>query len=324
MNIKMNIKKKLISVYDTIYTSDLIINAIYRHKHKAHRLNILTSEETIDHILRTDCSVARFGEGEFELILRSDMDLGFQKRNPILSEKLKKTLANKNDGLLLCAPYALNQIGGRTKHSRNFWFYWGNNRDQHHRIVTLIRQLHPDGYCFGDTQITRPYIAYKTPAHAVRIFPKLKQLWQDKDVLFVEGEKTRLGVGNDLFDNARSIKRVLCPATDAFDHYGEIVETVKSVWNGELILLALGPTATVLAADFADMGMQAIDLGHVDIEYEWFLSGAKGHDQVLGKFTNEAAAGHEVDACTDKGYLRQIVCGWDAKPLYYNTKNQND
>lgn len=116
-----------------------------------------------------------------------------------------------------------------------------------------------------------------------------------------------MGVGNDLFDNARSVKRVLCPATNAFDRYDEIVEAVKDVWNGELILLALGPTATVLAADLADMGMRAMDLGHVDIEYEWFLSGAKGHDQVSGKFTNEAAAGHEVDICTDESYLRQIV-----------------
>lgn len=306
----MSIKEKLIAVYESIYASDPVMNAIYRHRNRNYRLNILTSEETIDHILKTDCSVARFGEGEFELVLHSDMDLGFQKRNPMLAEKLKKTLANTNKRLLLCVPYALNHIGGRTEHSRRFWFYWGNNRDQHHRIVELIRTLHPTGeggYCFGDTQITRPYIAYKTPAHAARIFPKLKQLWQDKDILFVEGEKTRLGVGNDLFDNARSVKRVLCPATNAFDRYDEIVEAVKDVWNGELILLALGPTATVLAADLADMGMRAMDLGHVDIEYEWFLSGAKGHDQVSGKFTNEAAAGHEVDICTDESYLRQIV-----------------
>lgn len=303
-----SLKRRLVSVYEGVYTSDFILNAVYHYRNRAYRLSIMNADKTIEYILKTGCSVARFGEGEFELVLHSDMDLGFQKRNPMLAEKLKKTLANKNERLLLCVPHALNHIGGRTKHSRRFWFYWGNNHDQHHRIVGLIRTLHSGGgYCFGDTQITRPYIAYKTPAHAARIFPKLKQLWQDKDILFVEGEKTRLGVGNDLFDNARSIKRVLCPATNAFDRYDEIVETVKGMWNGELILLALGPTATVLAADFADMGMRAIDLGHVDIEYEWFLRGAKGHEQIPGKFTNEAAAGHEVSTCTDEGYLRQIV-----------------
>lgn len=304
----MNIKQKLIAVYEEIYASDLVMNAMYRHQNRNHRLDILTSEETIEHILQNNCSVARFGEGEFELMLHSDMDLGFQKRNPALAEKLKKTLANQNKQLQLCIPYALNDIGGRTGHSRKFWFYWGNHRDQHHRIVTMIRQFHPEGYCFGDTQITRPYIAYATRDHGARIFPMLKKLWEGRDILFVEGEKTRLGVGNDLFNNARSIKRVLCPATNAFDRYEEILESVKSVWNGELILLALGPTATVLAADLTDLGMQALDLGHVDIEYEWFRTGAKSHDQVAGKFTNEAAAGHEVAVCEDESYLGQILC----------------
>lgn len=303
----MSIKEKLIAVYETIYASDFVMNTIYRRQHRNHRLNILSSEETIAHILRTNCSIARFGDGEFEMVLQPDRDLGFQGRNSTLSEKMKHVLGNKNSDLLICVPYTLNDLHGRTKHSRMFWFFWGKRNDQHHRIVELIRQCQPDGYVYGDSQITRPYVAYATRDHGARIFPMLRKLWEGQDILFVEGEKTRLGVGNDLFDNARSIKRVLCPATNAFDRYDEILEAVKSVWNGELILLALGPTATVLAADLADLGMRALDLGHVDIEYEWFRTGAKGHDQVAGKFTNEAAAGHEVDACEDEDYLGQIV-----------------
>lgn len=302
-----SIKNKLIAIYEKIYASDRVMNAVYRRNNKDYQLNIMTSEETIEYILKSNCSIARFGEGEFELILEPDLDLGFQTHDAKLAERLKGVLGNQNPNLLICIPYALNDIGGRTEHSRKFWFHWGKNRDQHHRIVSLIRQFHPTGYRFGDTQITRPYIAYATAAHGARIFPMLRKLWDNMDILFVEGEKTRLGVGNDLFDNARSIKRVLCPATNAFDHYEDILDTVKSVWNGELILLALGPTATVLAADLADLGMRALDLGHVDIEYEWFRSGAKGHDQVAGKFTNEAAAGHEVAVCEDESYLGQIV-----------------
>ena len=111
-----------------------------------------------------------------------------------------------------------------------------------------------------------------------------------------------------LFVNAASIKRILCPATNAFDRIDDIVGAVKEVWNGELILLALGPTATVLAAEFSALGMQALDVGHVDIEYEWFLRGAKGHDQIDGKFTNEASGGNIVAECDDTEYHQQIVC----------------
>lgn len=304
----MNIKQKLIALYEEIYMSDFVLNAIYRHQNRAYRLEILSSEETIGHILKTNCSVARFGDGEFEMLLQPERDLGFQTRNGKLSARMKQVLESGNPNLLICLPYTLNNLRGRTKHSRMFWYLWGKRDDQHHKIVQLIRQCQPNGYVYGDSQITRPYVAYEKTAHSARIFPMLQKLWEGKDVLFCEGEKTRLGVGNDLFNNARSIKRVLCPATNAFDHYDEILDTVKNVWNGELILLALGPTATVLAAGLADIGIQALDIGHLDIEYEWFRSGAKGHDQVTGKFTNEAIAGHEVNACKDESYLRQIVC----------------
>lgn len=304
----MSMKEKLIAVYERIYASDLVMNAIYRHQNRKYRLDILSSEETIDYILQTNCSVARFGDGEFEMVLQPDRDLGFQGRNSTLSEKMKSVLGNQNPNLLICVPFTLNDLHGRTKHSRMFWFSWGKRNDQHHRIVELIRQCQPDGYVYGDSQITRPYIAYRTAEHAVGIFSAMKKIWDGQDILFVEGEKTRLGVGNDLFDNARSVKRVLCPATNAFDRYDEILDAVKSVWNGELILLALGPTATVLAADLADSGIRAMDLGHVDIEYEWFRTGAKGHDQVAGKFTNEAENGNQVADCADENYQQQIIC----------------
>lgn len=302
-----SLKSHLITCWEKFYVSDLGLSTIYQWKNRKEHLHILTTEKTIKYILKHNCSVARFGEGEFELMLYSDLDLGFQKRDPELANRLKYVLASNDPNLLICIPYALNNINGRTKHSKMFWLNWGRTNDQHSRIVLLIRKLHPEGYCFGDTQITRPYIAYKTPKHGARVFPMLKELWNEQDVLIVEGEKTRLGVGNDLFDNAKSVKRVLCPATNAFDRYDEIIKAVTEVWNGELILLALGPTATVLAADFASRGIRAIDLGHLDIEYEWFLSGAKGHDQIKGKFTNEASGGNVVAECDDIEYQRQII-----------------
>lgn len=301
------IKKKIITVYEKIYASDFIMNFIYHWKNRGYHLNIMTSEETIAYILKSKCSIARFGEGEFEMILEPDSNLGFQSHDAKLAGRLKDVLGNKNPSLLICIPYALNDIGGRTEHSRSFWFHWGEKRNQHHRIVSLIRQLHPNGYCFGDTQITRPYIAYKTPKHGAKIFSELRQLWEGKDILFVEGEKSRLGIGNDLFSNAKSVKRILCPATNAFDCYDAIVKAVIEVWNGEIVLLALGPTATVLAADFASCGIQALDLGHVDIEYEWFLHGAKDHEKVEGKFTNESLNGQQVSECEDPEYIKSIV-----------------
>jgi glycosyltransferase family protein len=123
--------------------------------------------------------------------------------------------------------------------------------------------------------ITRFYIDFKDKSKVPAYIKKLKLIWDKKDILIIEGEKSRLGVGNDLFNNAKSIKRILCPAVNAFN---------QSI----LILLAIGPTSTILAYDLYKLGYQAIDVGHIDIEYEWFLRKAKKRTQIYNKFVNEA------------------------------------
>ena len=46
------------------------------------------------------------------------------------------------------------------------------------------------------------------------------------------------------------------------------------------MLIALGPTATILAYDLAEKGVQALDVGHIDIEYEWFLRKDRTHKKI--------------------------------------------
>lgn len=53
-------------------------------------------------------------------------------------------------------------------------------------------------------------------------------------------------------------------------------------------LIALVLTATVLASDFAAQGIRAMDIAHLNIEYECFFQRTKDHIAIKGKFTNEA------------------------------------
>ena len=117
---------------------------------------------------------------------------------------------------------------------------------------------------------------------------KFKQIWHKKEVLIIEGEKSRLGIGNDLFNNTKSIKRILCPAINAFNAYDKIITQAKKINKSILILLALGPTSTVLSYNLYKSGYQVIDIGHIDIEYEWFLRKATKRIQIDNKYVNEA------------------------------------
>lgn len=50
-----------------------------------------------------------------------------------------------------------------------------------------------------------------------------------------------------------------------------------------------------------------MDMGHVDIQYEWYLSEDNHSHIVSGKYTNEATGGHIVAECRDQTYLSQII-----------------
>ena len=137
-------------------------------------------------------------------------------------------------------------------------------------------------------------------------FQFIKNIWKDKDIVIIEGEESRLGIGNDLFNNASSIERILAPKRDAFDKYSKILNEAKKLDKNKLILLALGPTATVLAYDLSKLGYQAIDIGHIDIEYEWFLQGAKEKVAIENKYVGEAKGGRDIKSIDNKEYLQQI------------------
>ena len=88
-----------------------------------------------------------------------------------------------------------------------------------------------------------------------------------------------------------------------------IPKTIHYCWFGrnELVILVLGPTATILASKLSANGIQALDLGHIDVEYEWFLSRAKQKQLIPGKFLNEVVGGENPCDCLDERYLEQII-----------------
>ena len=272
-------------------------------------IHTLDSEETIHYIIKNQCSVARFGDGEMGIIL-SDTDIKFQKSSNNLKDALSEVLFSQHPNLLVCLPPFFSQHSNIniSRKAQRYWDFWAY--DHLKNLYNLLSQKNVSGQKkWGDTLISRPYIDWKNKKeHADKTFSLLKKIWNNKNILILEGDQTRMGVGNDLFSNAKSIRRILAPATNAFDKRQEIINTVQKHYTGELILMALGPTATVLALDFAKCGIQAIDIGHVDIEYCWYLQNVSSKKIIEGKYTNEVRSGNlDIPPCTDEKYLSEIV-----------------
>ena len=261
--------------------------------------SILDIDETIEYIINNKCSVSRYGDGELKLMKGNS--IFFQEKNEELSNRLKEIVSKKSNKHIICLPDIFDKLDIYADEPYSYWkLHIAKTRTTWYKILDRNKQYY-------NAFISRCYYMYKDKSKSEEWFEKLKLIWKDRDIVIVEGEKSRLGVGNDLFENANSIQRILCPAKNAYSKYNEILKEINKVDKNKLILLAIGPTATVLAYDLSKEGYQAIDIGHIDIEYEWFLMGATKKVKVENKFTGEAVGGSIVGKCEDVDYNNQII-----------------
>lgn len=255
-------------------------------------------EETIRTIRDGHCSIARFGDGEIKLV--AGKDISFQKATPLAVRKLRETLHSDADGLMIAVA---DIFGDRSRYTDKANRYWKKHLTRYRRVwYKYLRK----GKQYYNASVTRQYIALRNPEESDNIFRMFKQIWADKDVVFIEGEKSRLGVGNDLFDGAKSVRRILGPSTQAFSRYEDLLDAACKLDKDVLFLLALGPCATALAHDLHLRGYQAVDVGHIDVEYEWMKMGAKTKTPLKNKMVFEAG-GSEIEDVSDAQYDAQII-----------------
>ena len=266
---------------------------------------VMSDIETIDYIVKNKVSISRFGDGEIKLMTGSD--LHFQSFDKELANKLRAVKNTEN--CLVCIPNIFSKE------------YFSKKLIKHDEYVFWVKELIKYEYVYrklygkmtplGDAFISRFYMRYndKSKEKNTKYIKSLKRLWQDRNIVFVEGENSRLGYNNDLFDNAKSIKRILCPSKNACFVYDKIIELVKKHCKKDnLIILALGPSATAMAFELSNLGYQALDLGHVDIEYEWFLLNAQEKVPITNKHVDECNSfGETKENLLKKEFKNQII-----------------
>lgn len=268
---------------------------------------VLSDEDTVKYVIDHHASMARFGDGELNAIFGAS--LNFQKSDAFLGEKLSQVFNTHEERLLLCIPDVFENLERYNRIEQNFWHaYFYFNRSKWYKFLKK-------NCTYGNTFVSRFYSMEYNKELAESRIPMLKRLWDNRNVVFIEGKDTKMGVGNDLFNNALTVKRIICPSKDAFSKYNAIMDAALQQPQDVLFVLALGPTATVLAADLYHAGYQALDLGHMDIEYEWYRMGATQKVPIQGKFTNEAVltgnAKKEVEGEGNldyQDYEKQIIC----------------
>lgn len=252
---------------------------------------IMSIEDAIEDIVTNHKSIARFGDGEFG-IMCGVQRWRFQKNDEVLANRLKEVLHSKRGDVLIGLIDFYGDFGSWTDSAANGarLYLTPEVRKQHYALLERDR-------LYANTSISRNE-SWEQVRNQIRI-------WEGRDCVFIEGYQTRMGVGNDLFDNAKSIVRILCLAESAFDQYEEIYNEAIKQPKDRLMLIALGPTASVLAYDLATLGYQAVDIGHADISYEWLIKGKRA--RIPNKYTNEEPGGFIVEEIHDTEYEAQVI-----------------
>lgn len=260
------------------------------------KAEVMSLEETLDRVIAGKLSVARLGDGEYRLIAQKNLWL--QKANPLLRERLIGVLSANDSRLLVCITdntIRLSQPFQNISFSVRCFA----------QTFPIIKGYLVPGYRYGNAFMTRFYLQERDRSRAPILFQKCKEIWAGRDVVIIEGEYTRFGVGNDLLKEAHSVRRILCPSKNAFESYREILEAAKEFESEVLFLIALGATATVLAFDLCQVGYQAIDIGHLDLEYEWYLRKVKERVALEGK--QSEVFGVAIQDIQDDAYSREII-----------------
>lgn len=263
------------------------------------QINVCAIAWSIDYIKQHQASVVRFGDGEIDLIM--GRSIPYQSYDKDLALELLEILETPSSPkLMVCLPDVFEHLERYNSNAQHFW-------ENHFEQFADFYKEHCHSSWYGSTFLSRPYIDWVDKSQAQANIEKLRSLWQDKDLLIVEGEASRSGVGNDLFDNSKSIKRIIGPSKNAYQDLDWIYDKVMEHSANRLVLVMLGPTAKVLVKRLADSGIQAIDLGHIDSEYEWYQMKATHKVKLAHKHTAEFNYDEDIAFDEDTNYLSQIV-----------------
>lgn len=284
------------------FTKKLFVDSLMKlSSNEDNELNIkvLGILDTLNYVMAHNSSVARFGDGEMDII--TGHSIPYQDYDENLANELKNIISSEsNESLVVCLSDVFEGLDRYNQSAVDFWKQHLNNNYVHYKSLCKAPW-------YGSTFISRPYMDLIDKSLSKMYFKNIKNLWDKRDILIVEGVNSRSGVGNDLFDNANSVERIICPSKNAYSKIDEIELLIEKHAENKLVLLILGPTAKVLAKRLSIKKIQAIDMGHIDSEYEWFKMKATTKVKLDHKHTAEHNFDENITFIEDDTYNSQIV-----------------
>lgn len=213
---------------------------------------VLTETQTLTHALDGK-NLARFGNGEIQLILGNDCSS--QKYEPELGKRLSEILIRPHPRCLPCIPNIYPK-GPKDDYWRKY-------------MSPRFTRIYNSNRTYGSSFISRPD---SSPSKFTGdTFALIERLWLNRDVVLVAGSDHSLVEAD--FGNALSFDHIKVPDRDAWAAREDVLSSFSDQDDRTLVILCCGALATVLADDLAAFGIHGIDLGHIGMFLHKFYAG---------------------------------------------------
>lgn len=220
----------------------------------------LSFVDTMKRISEEKVSFARFGDGEFRMMLRPEYKLRFQSPSPELANELRDvfTMSGYDPSSLM--------IGFPQLYRNPHWSgVWAD-------VWSSLQEFIGPGATFGNSHVSRPIFFQQLGQPGVDMWRKA---WDGQSVVVVTGKGSRFSLVPELFDNAASVRLVESKPVDAFTDLPRLMKVLEGSAPEELHLVSLGPAGTVLAAWLSRADRRAVDVGHISDSYINVFRGGK-------------------------------------------------
>lgn len=227
-------------------------------KYETEYPTVLSTSATLGKIINGKKSVARIGDGELKLIQgiglgKKDTHTEYQVFDPTLAQKLQHMVENPIEECLLCIiPFRLGHDDIRNyekglSYWENFWI----------KAWPDTKKYYDTSYVYGNACISR------VDCFRENSLQKIKSIWQDRKTLFIIGDDSHWVDEPRLFGNIQEAKHIVVNGRSSFSEYEQTLAAIQEYDTSWLVLLAIGPTSKVLAYELAQLGYQALDIGHM-------------------------------------------------------------
>lgn len=267
-------RKRIPGWFQMVSYEDLLADFLYYVPNSdVFRPKILNIPQTLDKLLHSRNSIARYGDVEMEIM--NGGKIPFQDYDAELANRLKSIIKTSYSNVMLGIPYTYfftKFLPERSEEIKQFNY----TRIPKYRRDFLQCIDKQSEYCAAE--ISTLYAASN------EIYAKFKQIWDNRDIAIVTCKSLWDKIEYNIFDNARKIHNIWVPNKNAWSDTERVIQDVCKLPKDVIIILMCGPAATVWAVDLAKRGYRALDIGHVLKGYDLYMKTAMNKDTDRSSF----------------------------------------